>query len=61
MKRKKLNSGNYGETAKEKDLKRTAEERASHYWKVKDMSLRKWYTRREYKMEISITGEEEEY
>ncbi|MPC28259.1 hypothetical protein E2C01_021458 [Portunus trituberculatus] len=45
----------YGKQPKKKILNRTAGERTSYYWKVKDMRLRKWYTRRENKREISIT------
>ncbi|MPC33609.1 hypothetical protein E2C01_026964 [Portunus trituberculatus] len=50
------------ETAKRKkiNLNRTVEERINYYWKLKDMRLRKWYTRKTNKWEISITVEEEE-
>ena len=29
----------------------------SYYWKVKDLKLRKWYTRKENKRKMSITVE----
>ena len=48
------------ETAKEKNLTRTAEEEVKFYWKVKDMKLRKWYIRKENMREVRITVEEEE-